>query len=265
MNKMSVETFNCLPCKYKITKKHLYEKHLKSEAHLKVQAKADLKVQAKADLKVQAKADLKVQAKADLKVQAKAEVQAETESNKTSATVKEKQKQLCICGNYYKSLLAHQKSCQTFKKEKEKGNVSDNANSNANVNSNANPTTPNIDYPAPINKALYEKATADFKKYMGDNDDDDIQNTIENLKDNDSTTITTIVDDAGNTIIEKTTYSTTNTTTDYDVHLDSADFIKMMNTSLATLKESGDRKAFVHNFFEYMFRHVTDIRHTTDE
>ena len=101
---------------------------------------------------------------------------------------------------------------------------------------------------------------------MGDNDDDDnIQNTIENLKDNDSTTITTIVDDAGNTIIEKTTYSTTNTTTDYDVHLDSADFIKMMNTSLATLKETGDRKSFVNNFFEYMFRHVTDIRHTTDE
>ena len=212
MNKMSVETFNCLPCKYKITKKHLYEKHLKSDTHLKVQAKADLKVQAKADLKVQAKADLKVQAKAnaeaDLKVQAKADTQAqsssevqakadtEAESNKTSVTVKEKQKQLCVCGNYYKSLLAHQKSCQTFKKEK--GNVSDNAN--------ANPTTPNIDYPAPINKTLYEKATADFKKYMGDNDDDDIQNTIENLKDNDSTTITNIVDDAGNTIIKKTTY-----------------------------------------------------------
>ena len=248
MNKMSVETFNCLPCKYKITKKHLYEKHLKSDTHLKVQAKAE------------------AQAKAD----------TEAESNNTSVTVKEKQKKLCVCGNYYKSLLAHQKSCQTFNKEKEKGNVSANANSNsnananansnANSNSNSNATTSNIDYPAPINKTLYEKATADFKKYMGDNDDDDnIQNTIENLKDNDSTTITTIVDDAGNTIIEKTTYSTTNTTTDYDVHLDSADFIKMMNTSLATLKETGDRKSFVHNFFEYMFRHVTDIRHTTDE
>ena len=83
MNKMSVETFNCLPCKYKITKKHLYEKHLKSDTHLKVQAKADLKVQAKADLKVQAKAD------------------TEAESNNTSVNVKEKQKQLFLCGKYY--------------------------------------------------------------------------------------------------------------------------------------------------------------------
>ena len=218
MNKMS---FNCIPCHYETTKKHIYERHMKSEAHMKREAHIEAKANANANV---------------------------------SAIKKEKEKQLCVCGNYYKSLLTHQNSCSTFKKEKEKEKET--------------VAIETIEEEKqPINKALYEKASADFYKYMCNKDDDieTFQSTFKNLKDNDTTTTTTIVDDTGNTIIEKTTYSTTNSCTDYDIHIDSADFIKMMNTSLSTLKETGDRKSFVNNFFQYMFKHVTDIRHTSDE
>ena len=63
------------------------------------------------------------------------------------------------------------------------------------------------------------------------------------------------------TVVETTTYSTTNSTTDYDIHIDTSEFILMMNESLAKLKETGDKKKFVSGFFDYMFKHVTDIRH----
>jgi hypothetical protein len=62
-------------------------------------------------------------------------------------------------------------------------------------------------------------------------------------------------------VLETTTYSTTNSTTDYDIHIDTSEFILMMNESLAKLKETGDKKKFVSGFFDYMFKHVTDIRH----
>ena len=62
-------------------------------------------------------------------------------------------------------------------------------------------------------------------------------------------------------IVETTTYSTTNSSTDYDIHIDTGDFIRMMNTSLTELKQTGDKKKFVTGFFDYMFKHVTDIRH----
>lgn len=231
MNKMS---FNCIPCHYETTKKHIYERHMKSEAHMKREAHIEAKAKAKAKANANANANVSANANANVK--------------------KEKEKQLCVCGNYYKSLLTHQNSCSTFKKEKEKEKET--------------VAIETIEEEKqPINKALYEKASADFYKYMCDKDEDveTFQSTFKNLKDNDTTTITTIVDDTGNTIVEKTTYSTTNSCTDYDIHIDSADFIKMMNTSLSTLKETGDRKSFVNNFFQYMFKHVTDIRHTSDE
>jgi len=63
------------------------------------------------------------------------------------------------------------------------------------------------------------------------------------------------------TVVETTTYSTTNSITDYDIHIDTSEFILMMNESLAKLKETGDKKKFVSGFFDYMFKHVTDIRH----
>ena len=209
MNRMSNnnETFNCIPCKYNTTKKHMYEKHLNRETHLKNIANANSKVDTKVDTK-----------------------------DKVNANTNSIEEIKCECGKKYKyskSLDNHKKTCSTLTEKK------------------------------PFNKALYEKANSDFHKYMNDEDDDEMQSTPIN-KDNNSTTITTIVDDAGNTIIEKTTYSTTNSSTDYDVHIDAGDFVKMMNTSLATLKETGDKKSFVNNFFQYMFRHVTDIRHTSD-
>ena len=214
--------FNCIPCNYKTTKKHIYENHFKRETHLK-----------------------------RMNVIENTETKATMVKSNAKTKEKEKEKQLCVCGNYYKSILTHQNSCSTFKKEKDKNKDKE--------------TAVTIE---PINKALYEKASADFYKYMcnehDNNNNNNYSDMINNIKDNDSTTTTTIVDDAGNTIVEKTTYSTTNSSTDYDVHIDSGDFIKMMNTSLSTLKETGDRKSFVTNFFQYMFKHVTDIRHTSD-
>jgi hypothetical protein len=62
-------------------------------------------------------------------------------------------------------------------------------------------------------------------------------------------------------IVETTTYSTTNSSTDYDIHIDTGDFIRMMNSSLTELKQTGDKKKFVTGFFDYMFKHVTDVRH----
>jgi hypothetical protein len=121
---------------------------------------------------------------------------------------------------------------------------------------------PPSSFPKPLNKALYERATSDFNKYVKDNNKENNE-TFEPLKDNETTTTTTITDESGNTIIEKTTYSTTNTVTDYDVHIDKTDFIMMMTKSLTTLKESGDKEAFVSNFFDYMFRHITEIRHSS--
>jgi hypothetical protein len=194
---MTEEVFYCNPCKYKTTKKHIYEKHLMRETHLR-------------------------------KI----------------------------------GLL----SVKSFTKESTKINIPENASASANeiattTDINTNNKEYVINLKEPINKVLYERANADFYKYMYDKDDYD---DMTPLPDNETTTTTTIIDDNGNTITEKTTYSTSNSITDYDVHIDTGDFIKMMNTSLAELKSSGDRKAFVTNFFEYMFRHVTEIRHTGD-
>lgn len=153
--------YNCVPCNYKSTKKHIYEKHINSIKHIE-------------------------------------KVNKET----TFA---------CVCGKEYKIkkyLLNHKKKCNTT--------VVNNADATLNNN-----------------------------------------HTIEKVDTHD--------DEINKQIIEKTVYSTTtNTITDYDVHIDTRDFINMMNTSLATLKENGDKKTFVNNFFEYMFRHITEIRHTNN-
>lgn len=153
--------YNCVPCNYKSTKKHIYEKHINSIKHIE-------------------------------------KVNKET----TFA---------CVCGKEYKIkkyLLNHKKKCNTT--------VVNNADATLNNN-----------------------------------------HTIEKVDTHD--------DEINKQIIEKTVYSTTtNTITDYDVHVDTRDFINMMNTSLATLKENGDKKTFVNNFFEYMFRHITEIRHTNN-
>lgn len=153
--------YNCVPCNYKSTKKHIYEKHINSIKHIE-------------------------------------KVNKET----TFA---------CVCGKEYKIkkyLLNHKKKCNTT------------LVNNADATLNNNHTIEKVDtHDGEINKQ----------------------------------------------IIEKTVYSTTtNTITDYDVHVDTRDFINMMNTSLATLKENGDKKTFVNNFFEYMFRHITEIRHTNN-
>lgn len=170
--------YNCVPCNYKSTKKHIYEKHINSIKHIE-------------------------------------KVNKET----TFA---------CVCGKEYKIkkyLLNHKKKC-------------------------------NIPV---VNNTLYNKATNDFYKYVYDADADAdaaINNNHTNKK-----VDTQLVDDGEiNTVYS----STTNTITDYDVHIDTRDFINMMNTSLATLKQNGDKKTFVNNFFEYMFRHITEIRHTNN-
>ena len=116
-----------------------------------------------------------------------------------------------------------------------------------------------------VNNTLYNEATNDFYKYVYN--DDAIDDATINNNHTNKNVYTQLVDDSENNkqIVEKTIYSTTtNTITDYDVHIDTRDFINMMNTSLATLKENGDKKSFVNNFFEYMFRHITEIRHTNN-
>lgn len=119
-----------------------------------------------------------------------------------------------------------------------------------------------------INKVMMkekkDKKLVDKSNNYLSNDEEHINENNDFLMNtsNNNTTVTTIVDEAGNTIIEKTTYSTTNTTTDYDVHVDSNEFIDMMNSSLSELKSTGDKKAFVYNFFNFIFKHITDVRHS---
>jgi hypothetical protein len=232
------ELFHCIPCNYKTYKSHIYQNHLLRESHKKNVNKMDKKA-------------LKSAMQNANEVQNANKVQDANEMQTL-----EKEEYSCLCGKKYKykkTLMNHTTVCKSA------------LSSQSSTSSTTNSSSTII----PKNVALYEKANADFKKYVyesaNDTDEDDIQTTININKDNDTTTTTTIVDDDGNMIIEKTTYSTTNSSTDYDVHIDAVDFVKMMNTSLSALKETGDKKAFVNNFFQYMFSHVTDIRHTTDK
>jgi len=219
---MSGDIYNCIPCKYSTPKKNMYEKHLNRESHIE----------------------------------------------RMNAI---KDKEPCVCGKYYKGIAAHQKVCEVYiKTHSQTQNITTNhstsvsSTTSASVSSTTSTnSTSNKDLPPPVNNALYERVSSDFRKYLfNEQSEKDIQEAISNVKDNKNTTVTTIVDENGNTIVEKTTYTTTNSITDYDVHMDSTEFANMVNSSLANLKQTGDRKAFVHNFFDFIFRHVTDIRHT---
>jgi len=222
---MSSDIYNCIPCKYSTPKKNIYEKHLNRESHIE----------------------------------------------RMNAI---KDKEPCVCGKYYKGIAAHQKVCEVYiKTHAQSQNITTNhstsasstsaSSTSASSTSASSTSASNKDLPLPVNNALYERVSSDFRKYLfNEQSEKDIQEAISNVKDNKNTTVTTIVDENGNTIVEKTTYTTTNSITDYDVHMDSTEFANMVNNSLAALKQTGDRKAFVHNFFEFIFRHVTDIRHT---
>lgn len=218
--------FTCDVCKYKITKKHLYEKHLLSKNHLKKRGHPVNPERVKSTTNVESKVG---------------------ESISTSA----------------KEVVGSNKSTSAAGTNVVAPNASAAGTSIAGTRAQNRPALePPPSFPKPLNKALYERATSDFNKYVKDNNKENNE-TFEPLKDNETTTTTTITDESGNTIIEKTTYSTTNTVTDYDVHIDKADFIMMMTKSLTTLKETGDKETFVSNFFDYMFRHITEIRHSS--
>ena len=216
--------FTCDVCKYKITKKHLYEKHLLSKNHLTNMKKRGHPVN--------------------------------PESTGTGTSVRGEALQAP------KVQIPPPKSTSVVGTTSVAGTGTTNVVGTGTRAQNRPALKPPPSFPKPLNKVLYEKATADFNKYVRDNNKENNE-TFEPLKDNETTTTTTITDESGNTIIEKTTYSTTNTVTDYDVHIDKADFIKMMATSINELKETGDKKTFVSNFFDYMFRHITEIRHSS--
>jgi hypothetical protein len=228
--------FTCDVCKYKITKKHLYEKHLLSKNHLTNMKKPKKRRETRGEA-LQAKQTEALQAKQSEALALPALLPHPVNPESISAAV-------------------------TGTTSAAGTNVAANVVGTGTRAQNRPALKPPPSFPKPLNKALYEKATADFNKYVRDNNKENNE-TFEPLKDNETTTTTTITDESGNTIIEKTTYSTTNTVTDYDVHIDKADFIKMMATSINELKETGDKKTFVSNFFDYMFRHITEIRHSS--
>ena len=162
---MEEEIFNCNTCKYFTTKKHIFEKHLKRETHLK-------------------------------KVK--------------------KMKCVKICENEIcKNEICKNEICKNEICENE------------------------------ICENEICKNDVDVKKPSIEN------NIVQSVKKKEYST----------NIVETTTYSTTNSSTDYDIHIDTGDFIRMMNSSLTELKQTGDKKKFVTGFFDYMFKHVTDVRH----
>jgi hypothetical protein len=234
-------------CKYKITKKHLYEKHLLSKNHLKRGEALALPHPVNPEI-----------AEKEVVITSKAGASLSTSANEVAGPNKVASKAGTSTNVASASVAGPNKVAANVAGT----NVAANVVGTGTRAQNRPALKPPPSFPKPLNKALYEKATADFNKYVRDNNKENNE-TFEPLKDNETTTTTTITDESGNTIIEKTTYSTTNTVTDYDVHIDKADFIKMMATSINELKETGDKKTFVSNFFDYMFRHITEIRHSS--